>query len=136
MRRVRGRVLRPPTGRERVHPCMRPASRAREAPRTTRATSGPPTREAGSVTGLGLSIIAPDIPSMPATPAPDPRPELRPWQLAVAGAALYLAWLNWGTRENPPIPYQKYRSGQTFESVRETLKREQDAVLRDVIDVA
>ena len=79
------------------------------------------------MTGLGLSIIAPDIPSMPATPAPDPRPELRPWQLAVAGAALYLAWLNWGTRENPPIPYQKYRSGQTFESVRETLKREQDA---------
>ena len=59
---------------------------------------------------------------MPATPAPDPRPELRPWQLAVAGAALYLAWLNWGTRENPPTPSQKDRSGQPFASVREPLK--------------
>ncbi len=47
--------------------------------------------------------------------------------IAGVGALVYLAWLTWGTRENPPIPYDKFRSGMTFDIVRELLGYEQDA---------
>ncbi len=83
------------------------------------------------MSGLGLSIMAPPIPEL-AHPAPAPTSDLSPLALGAAGAALYLAWLFYGTRENPPrgnppIAYDKYRSGLTFETVRELLKAEQNA---------
>lgn len=56
-----------------------------------------------------------------------PTTDQRPAKLALAATALYLVWLFWGMRSNPPIPYDKYRSGLTFGDVRELLGHEADA---------
>ena len=47
--------------------------------------------------------------------------------VALYAAGLYLAWLRWGTRSNPPIPYDEFRAGYTWDSVRDMLGGEQDA---------
>lgn len=46
------------------------------------------------------------------------------WHVALGAAAVYLAWLHFGTRSNPPIPYDKFRTGLTFAQVREELGEE------------
>lgn len=56
----------------------------------------------------------------------EPRPVTLPTLAAIAGG-VYLAWLHFGTRENPPIPYDRFRTGLTFAAVRELLSREQEA---------
>lgn len=49
-----------------------------------------------------------------------------PLVLAVV-AGFYWLWLHTGTRPNPPVPYDEYKTGLTFAGVRELLKHEQDA---------
>jgi len=56
--------------------------------------------------------------------------DLRPATLpALAGALglVYVAWLAYGTRANPPMSYRRFRTGLTFPVVREILGFEQDA---------
>lgn len=68
-----------------------------------------------------------------AIPDPVRLDELPPpdWKrLAFWTAVGWLAWLRFGTRSNPPVPYDKFRTGLTFADVREMLKREQDAAYR------
>ena len=55
----------------------------------------------------------------------EPRPAPLPVVAGVVGA-FYLAWLKWGTRSNPPLPYDRFRTGITFAGVRELLGFEQD----------
>lgn len=47
-------------------------------------------------------------------------------------AAFYLAWLQWGTRSNPPgpVPYEDFKTGLTFGDVRELLEHEQNQARR------
>lgn len=52
---------------------------------------------------------------------------MNPARAAFWGVAAYLVWLRFGMRANPPIPYDKYRSGLSFPDVREILGHEADA---------
>lgn len=57
---------------------------------------------------------------------PAPRPLPLPLLGAVV-AGFYVLWLHTGTRSNPPVPYEDFRTGLSFAAVRELLGFEQDA---------
>jgi len=53
-----------------------------------------------------------------------------PWPLLAGWLGLYVYWLHTGTRPNPPVAYEDFRTGLTFGAVRELLGFEQDAAYK------